>query len=67
MILHYNKTLINLNSDIIIPSIVGSTAAQQWISFTVTSLTSLETWQSYRPPLWSWLSREILEKGTDHG
>ena len=59
MILHYNKTLINLNSDIIIPSIVGPTGAQQWLSFTVTSLTSLETWQSYRPPLWDFKSQVL--------
>ena len=45
MILHYNKTLINLNSDIIISSIDGSTAAQRRLIFPVTSLTSLETWQ----------------------
>ena len=45
MVLDYNRSLINLNSDIIISSIVGSTAAQQRLIFTVTSLTSLETWQ----------------------
>ena len=45
MVLDYNRSLINLNSDIIISSIVGSTAVQQRLIFTVTSLTSLETWQ----------------------